>query len=159
MCNGLRSVERLGAPYRQTATTIYVEARDERLPVFRRVPAVYLGWANPVFVAFFSLSGINNLGLFIARFPSIPTRASNEHQSNCEFYCLPPRNKGFAFSNIFPLPLRRFDMEHPLRVAVVDLLFVRIRDRRGIHKGHRGRRRLVRIVDRPQNIVRAEGLD
>jgi hypothetical protein len=29
-----------------------------------RVPGVYLSWANPVFLAFFSFNGINNLRVF-----------------------------------------------------------------------------------------------
>src|SRR6266849_2067421 len=38
-----------------------------------RVPAVYLTWANPVFLAFFSFNRINNLRVFSIAFSSIPT--------------------------------------------------------------------------------------
>ena len=43
--------------------------------IFRlfRVPAVYLTWANPVFLAFFAFNGINNLRAFNVAFSSIPT--------------------------------------------------------------------------------------
>jgi hypothetical protein len=34
---------------------------------------VYLTWANPVFLAFFSFNGINNLRIFSVAFGSIPT--------------------------------------------------------------------------------------
>ena len=38
-----------------------------------RVPGVYLSWANPVFLAFFSFNGINNIRVFTVAFSSIPT--------------------------------------------------------------------------------------
>jgi len=38
-----------------------------------RVPAVYLGWANPMFLAFFAYIRINNLRIFSVVFCSIPT--------------------------------------------------------------------------------------
>lgn len=38
-----------------------------------RVPSVYLTWANPVFLAFFSFNGTNNLRIFNVAFSSIPT--------------------------------------------------------------------------------------
>jgi hypothetical protein len=45
------------------------------LMIFRlfRVPGVYLTWANPVFLAFFSFNRINNLRVFSVAFSSIPT--------------------------------------------------------------------------------------
>ena len=42
-------------------------------PAMTRVPAVYLGWANMRFLAFFAFNGINNLRIFSAAFSSIPT--------------------------------------------------------------------------------------
>ena len=42
-----------------------------------RVPAVYLTWANQVFLAFFAFNGINNLGAFSVAFSSIPTAPTN----------------------------------------------------------------------------------
>ena len=44
---------------------------------FARVPAVYLAWANPVFLAFFSFSRINNLRSFSIAFSPIPTAPTN----------------------------------------------------------------------------------
>jgi len=38
-----------------------------------RVPAVYLTWANPVFLAFFAFNGTSNLRAFNVAFSSIPT--------------------------------------------------------------------------------------
>jgi hypothetical protein len=38
-----------------------------------RVPGVYLTWANPVFLAFFSFNRISNLRVFSVAFSSIPT--------------------------------------------------------------------------------------
>ena len=38
-----------------------------------RVPAVYLSWANSVFLTFFSFNRINNLRAFNVAFSSIPT--------------------------------------------------------------------------------------
>jgi len=43
----------------------------------RRVPAVYLTWANPMFLAFFSFTGISNLRAFNVAFSSIPTAPTN----------------------------------------------------------------------------------
>ncbi len=52
-----------------------------RFPTLRfgivRVPAVYLTWANPVFLAFFSFNRINNLRVFNVAFGSIPTAPTN----------------------------------------------------------------------------------
>ena len=44
-----------------------------------RVPAVYLGWANPVFLAFFPFNRISNLRVFNAVFSSIPIARSITH--------------------------------------------------------------------------------
>ncbi len=49
-----------------------------------RVPGVYLGWANPVFLAFFSFNRINNLRVFSVAFSPIPTAPTNISFSNCE---------------------------------------------------------------------------
>ena len=38
-----------------------------------RVPGVYLGWANRVFLAFFAFNRINNLRIFSVAFSPIPT--------------------------------------------------------------------------------------
>ena len=38
-----------------------------------RVPRVYLGWANPVFLAFFAFNRINNLRIFSVALSPIPT--------------------------------------------------------------------------------------
>ena len=38
-----------------------------------RVPAVYLTWVNPVFLAFFAFNGTSNLRAFNVAFSSIPT--------------------------------------------------------------------------------------
>ena len=38
-----------------------------------RVPAVYLTWANSLFLAFFAFNGISNLRAFNVAFSSIPT--------------------------------------------------------------------------------------
>lgn len=40
-----------------------------------RVPGVYLGWANPMFLAFFSFRAISNLRNFNVAFNSTPTAA------------------------------------------------------------------------------------
>jgi hypothetical protein len=45
----------------------------------RRVPAVYLTWANPVFLAFFAFNGINNLRVFNVASSSTPTAPSATH--------------------------------------------------------------------------------
>ena len=42
-----------------------------------RVPRVYLGWANPVFLAFFAFNRINNLRIFSVALSSIPTAPTN----------------------------------------------------------------------------------
>ncbi len=42
-----------------------------------RVPAVYLSWANRVFLAFFSFNRMNNLRAFNVAFSSIPTAPTN----------------------------------------------------------------------------------
>jgi hypothetical protein len=39
----------------------------------RRVPGVYLGWANSMFLPFFAFNEINNLRAFNVAFSSIPT--------------------------------------------------------------------------------------
>src|SRR5438309_2016493 len=44
-----------------------------------RVPAVYLGWANPVFLAFFPFNRISYLRVFNAVFSSIPIARSITH--------------------------------------------------------------------------------
>jgi hypothetical protein len=44
----------------------------------RRVRSVYLAWANPVFLAFFSFNRINNLRVFSVAFSSIPTAPTNQ---------------------------------------------------------------------------------
>ena len=41
------------------------------------------------------------------------------------------------------------DVEHPLGVAVVELLELLVRDGRRVHERHGGRRRLIRVVDGP----------
>ncbi len=46
---------------------------EETNSLISRVPAVYLTWANPVFLAFFAFNRINNLRIFNAAFSSIPT--------------------------------------------------------------------------------------
>jgi hypothetical protein len=46
--------------------------------LFPRVPAVYPGWANPVFLAFFAFNRINNLRAFNVAFSSIPTAPTKE---------------------------------------------------------------------------------
>ena len=43
----------------------------------RRVPGVYLSWANRVLLAFFAFNGINNLSAFNVAFSSIPTAPTN----------------------------------------------------------------------------------
>jgi hypothetical protein len=43
----------------------------------RRVPRVYLAWANPVFLAFFPFNRINNLRIFSVAFSPIPTAPTN----------------------------------------------------------------------------------
>jgi hypothetical protein len=40
---------------------------------FARVPRVYLSWANPVFLAFFSFNEINNFRVLNVAFSPIPT--------------------------------------------------------------------------------------
>ncbi len=47
-----------------------------------RVPGVYLTWANPVFLAFFSFNRINNLRVFSVAFSSIPTAPTTFCQIN-----------------------------------------------------------------------------
>jgi hypothetical protein len=42
-----------------------------------RVPAVYLTWVNPVFLAFFAFNGTSNLRAFNVAFSSIPTAPTN----------------------------------------------------------------------------------
>jgi len=42
-----------------------------------RVPAVYLTWANSMFLAFFSFEGISNLRIFSVAFSPIPTAPTN----------------------------------------------------------------------------------
>lgn len=42
-----------------------------------RVPRVYLGWANPVFLAFFAFNRINNLRIFSVALSPIPTAPTN----------------------------------------------------------------------------------
>jgi hypothetical protein len=42
-------------------------------PFTSRVPAVYLTWANSLFLAFFAFNGISNLRAFNVAFSSIPT--------------------------------------------------------------------------------------
>ncbi len=53
---------------------------EQRLPLnsdVTRVPAVYLTWANPMFLAFFAFSRINNLRVFNVAFSPIPTAPTN----------------------------------------------------------------------------------
>jgi hypothetical protein len=45
--------------------------------VIVRVPRVYLGWANPVFLPFFPFNRINNLRIFSVAFSPIPTAPAN----------------------------------------------------------------------------------
>jgi hypothetical protein len=47
----------------------------------RRVPGVYLTWANPLFLAFFAFNGISNLRDFNVAFSSIPTAPTKHHIS------------------------------------------------------------------------------
>jgi hypothetical protein len=42
-----------------------------------RVPAVYLTWADSLFLPFFALNRINNLRVFSVAFSSIPTAPTN----------------------------------------------------------------------------------
>jgi hypothetical protein len=44
----------------------------------RRVRGVYLAWANPVFLTFFSFNRINNLRVFSVAFSPIPTAPTNK---------------------------------------------------------------------------------
>ena len=43
----------------------------------RRVPGVYLTWANSLFLAYFAFNGINNLRAFNVAFSPIPTAPTN----------------------------------------------------------------------------------
>ena len=63
-----------------------------------RVPDVYLTWANPVFLAFFSFNGINNLRVFSVTFSSIPTAPS-------DFQSYLRRLMPVAFANFCGSPL------------------------------------------------------
>jgi len=45
-----------------------------------RVPRVYLSWANPVFLAFFSFNRINNLRVFSVAFSPIPTAPTKSYR-------------------------------------------------------------------------------
>jgi hypothetical protein len=63
----------------------------------RRVPAVYLGWANPVFLAFFSFNRISNLRVFNAAFSSIPTAPTKL----LSYQCI-KRLLAFHLEHLFP---------------------------------------------------------
>ena len=52
--------------------------RNEFTP---RVPAVYLTWVNPAFLAFFSFNRISNLRAFNVAFSSIPTAPTKAFHS------------------------------------------------------------------------------
>src|SRR5579872_3816667 len=62
--NDMRTLARL--TYRETSCTL-------------RVPAVYLGWANSVFLAFFAFNRINNLRISSVAFSPIPTAPTKPH--------------------------------------------------------------------------------
>jgi len=47
---------------------------------------VYLGWANPVFLAYFAFNEINNLRVFNAAFSSILTAPTNISFVNNDFW-------------------------------------------------------------------------
>jgi hypothetical protein len=62
-----------------------------------RVPGVYLGWANPVFLAFFAFNRINNLRIFSVAFSPIPTAPTKASVFNClDCQTLFNRNKCFS---------------------------------------------------------------
>ena len=69
-------------------------ARTTRsLPSSVRVPAVYLTWANSVFLAFFSFNGINNLRVFNVAFSSIPTAPTKTSLILLPFHTSTSQNK------------------------------------------------------------------
>ena len=49
-------------------------SRTESMRLNFRVPGVYLTWAYPVFLSFFSFNRISNLRAFNSAFSSIPHR-------------------------------------------------------------------------------------
>ena len=51
----------------------------------RRVPGVYLTWANSLFLAYFAFNGINNLRAFNVAFSPIPTAPTNLTHSTALF--------------------------------------------------------------------------
>jgi hypothetical protein len=61
-----------------------------------RVPGVYLTWANPVFLAFFSFNRISNLRVFSVAFSSIPTAPTNLLHSQRLIF---PFNNNKPFNN------------------------------------------------------------
>jgi hypothetical protein len=71
------------AYYQHRGSTIFSWMWRQRIHAFR-VPGVYLGWVNSVFLSFFAFNGISNLRAFNVAFGSIPTAPTNIFFSNSE---------------------------------------------------------------------------
>ncbi len=79
-----------------TATLRVIDVGGERrnrisIEGHRRVPRVYLGWANPVFLAFFPVNRISNFRAFNVAFSSIPTAPTKSPVESVAFASREPQ--------------------------------------------------------------------
>ena len=75
----------------------------------RCVPRVYLGWANPMFLAFFAFNRINKLRIFSVAFSPIPTalpKSKNQFAARCSKFVAatqePPARAFVHFRSTIP---------------------------------------------------------
>lgn len=77
--------------------------------VLRRVPAVYLAWANPVFLALLAFNRINNLRIFSVAFSPIPTAPTTHPFSQQQLSDLSRRQKAaIRASRVAPMARRPY---------------------------------------------------